>query len=90
MTHVGSYYGGWGFNTTDPLSATDPVYYNLFPNTSGVLNRQPKTNDQIGAPSDDVLRRAPVFDPGWGNPKGGANRVVDSSVVRGQPLLQLL
>ena len=81
VVNAGSTYGGWGFNTTDPLSASDPVYYDLYPNTSGVPTRQVKS--QLAVPASAVLRRTPVFDPGWGNPQAGGTRLVDTSILRG-------
>ncbi len=88
LAHAGSDYAGWGYNTTDPLSPDDPDYYTgvYVDNLQGhgmTYRRQLESPSALGSPSDELLRRAPVFDPGWGILQGGVNRNVDTSVHRG-------
>jgi hypothetical protein len=66
-----SAYGGWGFNLKDPLSPTDPVYWEW-----GLWGRKVKTPDELGVLSDALLRRHPLFEPGWG---------IEGSILRINP-----
>jgi pimeloyl-ACP methyl ester carboxylesterase len=67
----GSAYGGWGFNLKDPFSPTDPVYWEW-----GLLGRKVKSPDELGELSDELLRRHPLFEPGWG---------IEGSILRINP-----
>ncbi len=71
LTHLGSYYGGWGTNLKDPLLDTDPVYWK-WDNTLHI--RVFKSPGEVGTIDDAILRRNPVFEPGWGV-AGGQNRL---------------
>ena len=72
--HAGSDYGGWGFNLKDPLFENDGTYWKWDPNRG----RLPKTAAELGTISSTILRRHPVFEPGWG--KLGLNdRLLDTS-----------
>ncbi len=62
-THLGSYYGGWGMNIKDPLFNDDVPYWKW---SETYLSRVLKAPDEIGNVSDNILRRHPVFEPGWG------------------------
>jgi hypothetical protein len=63
VVHAGSDYGGWGFNLKDPILDTDPVYWKW---NSAYLARAVKTPGELGTMSDALLRRQPLFEPGWG------------------------
>jgi hypothetical protein len=84
LTHLGSYYGGWGFNLTDPADPTDPIYYFADGSVFGGRQRTPSTTVAGStAPNWQAqFRRAPLFDPGYG-PTNGIMRWIDPSVVRG-------
>jgi len=78
ITIQGSRYWGWSFNRKDPILATDPLYWNWYASydSSGadIGYRVIKTANDISTVSDDVLRRNPLFDPGWGK-IGGENQL---------------
>jgi hypothetical protein len=63
VVHAGSDYGGWGFNLKDPILDTDPVYWKW---NSAYLARAVKRPGELGTMSDALLRRQPLFEPGWG------------------------
>jgi hypothetical protein len=70
VTHLGSYYGGWGFNLNDPLTANLPKWY--IPDIER-QRRVVKTPDQIGLVSTAILsgsRFNPLFKTGWGRYDG--------------------
>jgi len=81
LTHLGSYYGGWGFNVHDPLTINLPKWY--IPDIDR-QRRNPKNPAEIGAVTTDLLddsRYNPLFKTGWGR-YDGANPgqvVVDTS-----------
>ncbi len=62
-SHAGSLYGGWGFNRKDPTLETDPVYWKW---DSAQLARVIKAPGELGILADTLLRRHPLFEPGWG------------------------
>jgi hypothetical protein len=67
--HVGSTYGGWGFNPCDGYLPSYPVWYKL---TSGGL-REMKTPSDIGTVTQDLLDGSqynPLFKNGWGTFNG--------------------
>ena len=70
--HVGSTYGGWGFNLTDPLLNGDPVWYLPAMVSEGgemVYDRRVKTAGEIGMVDDTLLTQTqwtPLFKTGWG------------------------
>jgi hypothetical protein len=72
-THVGSTYMGWGTNLKDPLLPEDPLHWNWV-ETPDVIGRFLKPNAELINLSDSVLRRHPVFDPGWGVVRVQADR----------------
>lgn len=84
LTHLGSYYGGWGFNLTDPADPTDPIYYFADGSVFGGGKRTPVAAVAGStAPNWQAqFRRAPLFDPGYG-PTSGTSRYIDPSVLRG-------
>jgi len=90
--HVGSTYGGWGFNYMDGYLSSYPVWYDV---VGGI--RMIKTPDEIGTPSSDVLngsRWNPLFKTGWGaynlNEPGEVVVNTDSSLFTGPSwILQL-
>jgi hypothetical protein len=89
-THLGSLYGGWGFNLTDPVDPTvDPIYYWL----DGAGGRHPLDPSQIpdaSTPAGQALfQRLPLFDPGYGQ-NSGALHGYDPSVLRGPNWLPAL
>jgi hypothetical protein len=60
---------GWGFNLKDPFLSADPIYWKWVssdPNHPEDGSRDRKLPSEIGSVSDVILRRNPVFDPGWG------------------------
>jgi len=83
---LGSGYGGWGFNLTDPENMAHPVYYQNRASTMGYMlaNRDPLSSAQISVinPLPFQLRAAPVFDPGWGA-REGIGRNYNPAVLRG-------
>ena len=63
--HVGSTYGGWGFNIYDGYLSSYPIWY--VPVMGGRLQ---KTSAQIGTVTQDLLdgsRYNPLFLSGWGD-----------------------
>jgi hypothetical protein len=74
--HAGSDYGGWGMNIKDPLFDTDPVYWKWV-NSYDYIGRMIKTPTELGTIPDAVLRRSPVFEPGWGK-VGNQDRLLDT------------
>lgn len=86
LAHLGSYYGGWGFNLTDPADVRDPIYYRVDAVGSGYTERRVLSPNGIPSVTTstgrELFRRAPLFDPGYG-PQSGLRRSIDSSVVRG-------
>lgn len=87
LTHLGSYYGGWGMNIKDPVLSGDTPYWKWV-NTDSFIGRMIKTPTEIGTVSDSVLRRHPVFEPGWGvvrNQEHQENPVSNVSPVDGAP-----
>jgi hypothetical protein len=84
LNPFGSYYGGWGFNLTDPADPTDPIYYQADGSVFGLGRRTPLTSVAGStAPNwQTQFRRAPLFDPGYG-PITGTSRSIDPSVLRG-------
>ncbi len=80
----GSYYGGWRFNLKDPLlsppQGTDPVYYDWLgnPDFIRVIKTPSDISDMLnlGTINNDLLRRHPFFEPGWGS-VGLGDRLVD-------------
>ena len=87
--HVGSYYGGWGMNLKDPLLSGDLPYWKWFSSPLPTsIGRIMKTSAEIGNVSDSVLRRHPVFEPGWGvvrNQEQQENPVSEIAPVDGAP-----
>ena len=78
LAHVGSDYGGWGFNVFDGYLSSYPIWY-----APVIDGRLPKTPAQIGTPTQDMLdgsRYNPLFKSGWGNYDGSdpAKTVVDT------------
>jgi hypothetical protein len=67
ITHVGSLYMGWGFNWSDSVNPSDPVYYVEINDPRYPYFKMYKPAQAIGIPSDEVLRRHPVFDSGESN-----------------------
>jgi hypothetical protein len=64
--HVGSRYGGWGFNLNDALLTT---YTNWYVVDYGAQERRVKTPSEIGALTMDLLnssKYSPLFKTGWG------------------------
>jgi len=86
LTIQGSNYGGWGMNLKDPLLNNDPLYWKWV-NSDNYIGRMIKTPEEIGTVSDAVLRRHPVFEPGWGEIGGQQqeNTVSNVSPVDGAP-----
>ena len=86
-THAGSTYMGWGMNIKDPFLSGDPVYWKWV-NTPDYIGRQIRTQAEIGSVADSILRRHPVFEPGWGlvqNQEQQENPVSNQSPVEGAP-----
>jgi hypothetical protein len=86
LTHAGSTYMGWGMNIKDPLLSSDPLYWKLVGDMEQ-LERHIKSPGEIGTVSDAVLKRHPVFEPGWGV-VGGLQQespVSNISAVEGAP-----
>jgi hypothetical protein len=87
ITHLGSLYGGWGFNLTDPLLNGDPKWY--FPSTNqvGTPSRRAKTPGEIGSPVIwlDALKRTPFFKTGWGrwNANSPEQEIIDTNYFEG-------
>jgi hypothetical protein len=52
-------------NLKDPILGNDPLYWKWVSNEN-YIGRQIRTPAEIGTVSDAVLRRHPVFEPGWG------------------------
>jgi hypothetical protein len=63
--HAGSTYAGWSMNIKDPVLSGDPTHWKWV-NSPDYVGRMIKTSAEIGNVSDSVLRRHPVFEPGWG------------------------
>jgi hypothetical protein len=81
LTHLGSLYGGWGFNVNDPLTSNLPKWY--VPDPARQL-RRPKTQLEIGTVTTSLLngsRYNPLFKSGWGRYDGAnpAQELIDSS-----------
>ena len=81
VTHLGSYYGGGGFNLNDPLTANLPKWY--IPEIER-QRRVVKTPDQIGLVSTAALsgsRFNPLFKTGWGRYDGAPpeQELIDTS-----------
>ncbi len=83
---AGSTYMGWGMNIKDPLLSGDPVYWKWV-ESAGYIGRRVKTTDEIGPVSEAILRRHPVFEPGWGEIGGSTqeNPISNVSPVPGAP-----
>lgn len=79
-SHVGSTYGGWGMNLKDPILSNDPLYWKWVSNDN-YIGRLIKTPAEIGTVSDAVLRRHPVFEPGWGVIGGQQQKIPVSDVL---------
>jgi hypothetical protein len=89
LTHVGSLYQGWGINLKDPI-LNDPIYWkwSMTDDDPDTGKRVLKTSAEIGAVADAVLRRHPVFEPGWGRELLSAvqeSPVSDVTPVAGAP-----
>ena len=85
--HGGSTYMGWGMNLKDPVLSGDPTHWKWV-STPDYIGRMIKTSTEIGNVSDSVLRRHPVFEPGWGvvkNQEQQENPVSNVSPVDGAP-----
>lgn len=92
---AGSDYAGWGFNLTDPLIETDPVFYKLQQLTGGgytIYERVPKLAAEIGPVTTallDSVKRASLFDTGWGVDNSGTidgiGRNVNTTARNGPP-----
>lgn len=66
LTHLGSKYGGWGFNLHDPATINLPTWY--VPDFDQ-QERRPKTPAEIGSVTTALLggsRYNPLFKTGWG------------------------
>lgn len=92
---VGTGYGGWGFNKTDPLcpECSDPKWYKVVtsgPPAQPVYNRWSLTPGEVEAKMTadaDLLAKSrwtPLFNPGWGRePNDARNTWVDTSTHTG-------
>jgi len=83
LTHLGSYYAGWGFNLHDPLTSNLPKWYVPDPDRQ---RRVPKTQEEIGTVTNALLdgaRYNPLFKTGWGRYDGAnpAQEVIDTSIA---------
>ena len=81
LTHLGSYYGGWGFNLNDPITSNLPKWY--VPDPDRQL-RRPKTQPEIGSLTTSLLdgsRYNPLFKTGWGRYDGAhpEQELIDTS-----------
>jgi hypothetical protein len=84
----GSDYGGWGFNLTDPLSASDPSWYEVREEHLGAGDYARFPITPTGNLTPELLngtRRSPLFKTGWGrwDHTFPIIRVVDESTHEG-------
>ncbi|MBA4136601.1 MAG: hypothetical protein C0518_04715 [Opitutus sp.] len=85
--HTVGTYMGWGMNLKDPVRIDGPPHWKWV-NSFDYIGRKIKTSAEIGNVSDSVLRRHPVFEPGWGvvrNQEQQENPVSDVSPVNYAP-----
>lgn len=78
--HAGSTYNGWGLNLKDPVLSGDPLHWKWVKSDS-YIGRMVKTSAEIGNVSNSVLRRHPVFEPGWGVVKNQEQQEIPVSNV---------
>gem|GEM_PF-6619944 len=64
LTHVGSYYWGWGVNLFNPILQGDPFWY--FANLQGRRAQTPAEIGPLTAAHLEGMTRSPFFQPGWG------------------------
>lgn len=75
---IGSLYGGWQFNLTDPADPSDPIYYE---NNPPSFNRYPLAPSSLSI-SNTLAQRLPLFDPGFGD-NFGLERTGNTTTTRG-------
>ncbi len=85
VINSGSRYMGWGFNLMDPVSASDPVWYDPVSIGPGAYMRSVKTSTEVAnvTYSSGNIARSPLFMTGWGSYSNGNVRLVDPSTTTG-------
>ena len=85
LTHIGSYYWGWGPNLFNPILQGDPFWY--FANQQGRRAQTPAEIGTLATAHLEGMTRSPFFQPGWGtwNINDPTVRHVDTTPYPGVP-----